>query len=241
MNECGMRIAECGIRSKEHDMCFIEVRGVSKEYDTAAALRGVECAIEKGEWVTIMGPSGSGKSTLLNILGGLDHQTEGNVSINGTDIKSLTEDQMARFRRETIGFVFQQSHLIPYLDATENVMLAQYFHSIPDRSEAEESLRRVGLEHRLRHRPSQLSGGEQQRVCIARALINSPSLLLADEPTGNLDRPNTKNVLELLRDLHRQEGFTVVVVTHDPYVSQWAGRVLSMEDGRIIRDEPVRS
>lgn len=222
-------------------MPFITVQGVSKLYNTASALRGVECAIEKGEWVCIMGPSGSGKSTLLNILGGLDHQTEGNVSINDTDIKALTEDQMARFRRETIGFVFQQSHLIPYLDATENVMLAQYFHSIPDRSEAEEALRRVGLEHRLSHRPSQLSGGEQQRVCIARALINSPSLLLADEPTGNLDRPNTKNVLELLRDLHRQEGFTVVVVTHDPYVSEWAGRVLSMEDGRIIRDEPVRS
>jgi putative ABC transport system ATP-binding protein len=222
-------------------MSFIAITGVSKLYDTAAALRGVDSSIGKGEWVSIVGPSGSGKSTLLNILGGLDRQSEGSVVINGTDICSLSEDQLARFRRESIGFVFQQSHLIPYLDATENVMLAQYFHSMPDRAEAEEALKRVGLEHRLRHRPSQLSGGEQQRVGIARALINNPSLLLADEPTGNLDRPNTKNVLELLRDLHRQEGFTIVVVTHDPYVSQWAGRILSMEDGRIIRDEPVRA
>ena len=222
-------------------MSFIAITDVSKEYDTASALRGVTCAIGKGEWVSIVGPSGSGKSTLLNILGGLDRQSEGSVVINGTDISSLSEDALARFRRESIGFVFQQSHLIPYLDATENVMLAQYFHSIPDRSEAEEALRRVGLDRRLGHRPSQLSGGEQQRVGIARALINNPSLLLADEPTGNLDRPNTKNVLELLRDLHLQEGFTIVVVTHDPYVSQWASRVLSMEDGRITRDEPVRS
>ncbi len=221
-------------------MAFVTVQGLSKLYGTAAALRGIDFTVEKGEWVSIMGPSGSGKSTLLNILGGLDHQTEGTLSIDGTHIKGLEENRLARFRRETIGFVFQQSRLIPYLDAAENVMLAQYFHSIPDRAEAEAALTRVGLGHRLRHRPSQLSGGEQQRVCIARALINSPSLLLADEPTGNLDRPNTKNALELLRDLHEQERFTIIVVTHDPYVSQWAGRVLSMEDGRIIKDERVR-
>lgn len=220
-------------------MAIIEIRELSKHYDTASALRGVDCMIEQGEWVSIVGPSGSGKSTMLNILGGLDRPTDGAVLINGTDINALAEDELARFRRETIGFVFQQSHLIPYLDATENVMLAQYFHSIPDRAEAEEALTRVGLDHRLRHRPSQLSGGEQQRVCIARALINNPSLLLADEPTGNLDRSNTKNILELLKDLHAQERFTIVVVTHDPFVSQWAGRVISMEDGRINKDEPV--
>ena len=221
-------------------MSFITLKNISKAYETTQALRGVEGEIGKGEWVNIMGPSGSGKSTLLNIIGGLDHPSAGSVVINGTDINTLSEDQLARFRRETIGFVFQQSHLIPYLDAAENVMLAQYFHSIPDRVEAEEALKRVGLGHRLRHRPSQLSGGEQQRVCIARALINSPSLLLADEPTGNLDRTNTRHVLQLLKNLHGEEHFTVVVVTHDPFVSEWAGRVLSMEDGRIIRDEPVR-
>jgi putative ABC transport system ATP-binding protein len=222
-------------------MSFITMQGITKEYETTQALRGVDCAIASGEWVNIMGPSGSGKSTLLNILGGLDRPTAGTVAVGGTDINALTEDGLARFRRETIGFVFQQSHLIPYLDAAENIMLAQYFHSIPDRKEAEEALARVGLGHRLRHRPSQLSGGEQQRVCIARALINDPVLLLADEPTGNLDRTNTRNILELLKDLHGQERFTVVVVTHDPFVSQWAQRVISMEDGRIIRDEPVRS
>jgi len=221
-------------------MAIIEIQDLSKHYDTAAALRGVNCEIELGEWVSIVGPSGSGKSTLLNILGGLDHPSEGKISVNGTDINTLSEDALARFRRETMGFVFQQSHLIPYLTAAENVMLAQYFHSIPDRAEAEEALGRVGLGHRLGHRPSQLSGGERQRVCIARALINNPSLLLADEPTGNLDRENTRNILELLKELHKQERFTIVVVTHDPFVSQWAGRVLSMEDGRIIRDEPVR-
>ena len=222
-------------------MSFITVRSILKTYETACALNGVDCEIQAGEWVSIVGPSGSGKSTLLNIIGGLDRPSEGNVIINGTDINALAEDALARFRRETIGFVFQQSHLVPYLDAAENVMLAQYFHSIPDRKEAEDALARVGLGHRLRHRPSQLSGGEQQRVCIARALINNPSLLLADEPTGNLDRTNTRNILEVLKELHDRERFTVVVVTHDPYVSQWARRVVSMEDGRIIKDERVRT
>ena len=159
--------------------------------------------------------------------------------MSDTDMNFLKEDALATFRRETIGFVFQHSHLIPYLDATENVMIAQYFHSMPDREEAEEALERVGLGHRLHHRPSQMSGGEQQRVCIARALINNPSILLADEPTGNLDRTNTKNVLGLLKDLHTQEHFTIILVTHDPFVSEWAERVLSMEDGKIIKDEKL--
>jgi putative ABC transport system ATP-binding protein len=216
---------------------IIRVEGLKKEYASAIALRSIDLTINRGEWLSIVGPSGSGKSTLLNILGGLDHPTEGRVVIDGTDINTLKEDDLSVFRRENIGFVFQQSHLVPYLDATENVMLAQYFHSIPDRAEAEDALRRVGLEHRLHHRPSQLSGGEQQRLCIARALINSPRILLADEPTGNLDRTNTKMVLELLRRLHTEEHFTVVLVTHDPYVSGWAERIVHMEDGRITGDE----
>ncbi len=222
-------------------MSFITLEGVTKEYSAALALRGVDLGVAEGEWVSIVGPSGSGKSTLLNIIGGLDTPSSGRVLINGTDINSLSEDGLARFRRETIGFVFQQSHLIPYLDATENVMLAQYFHSIPDRKEAEEALVRVGLGHRLRHRPPQLSGGEQQRVCIARAIINNPALLLADEPTGNLDRANTKNVLDLLKELYKQEKFTVVVVTHDPYVAGWAERVIHMEDGKVVKDEQIRT
>jgi len=220
-------------------MSLVEVNGLAKHYETASALRGVNITIEKGEWVSIVGPSGSGKSTLLNILGGLDRPSEGNVIIDGTDINNLREDDLARFRRETIGFAFQQSHLIPYLDATENVMISQYFHSIPDREEAGDALKRVGLGDRMHHRPSQLSGGEQQRVCIARALINNPQILLADEPTGNLDRTNTKNILELLKDLHSAEQFTIILVTHDPFVSEWASRVLCMEDGKISSDEKV--
>jgi putative ABC transport system ATP-binding protein len=218
-------------------MSFIFLENVVKEYETAHALRGVSMQVQKGQWVSIMGPSGSGKSTLLNIIGGLDRPTAGEVIIDSTDINRLSEDELARFRREKIGFIFQQSRLIPYLDAVENVMLAQYFHSITDEKEAIEALRRVGLGDRLRHRPSQLSGGEQQRICIARSLINSPELLLADEPTGNLDRENTKMILQLLKKIHLEERFTIVLVTHDPFVSRWAQRILTLEDGLIKHDE----
>lgn len=218
-------------------MSFILLKNVFKEYETAYALRGISMEVEKGQWVNIMGPSGSGKSTLLNIIGGLDNSSSGDVIIDSTNINRLSEDDLARFRREKIGFIFQQSHLIPYLNAVENVMLAQYFHSMADEKETIEALTRVGLGHRLKHRPSQLSGGEQQRVCIVRALINSPELLLADEPTGNLDRENTKMILELLKKLHSEEHFTIVLVTHDPFVSKWGQRTLLMEDGNIKGDE----
>lgn len=220
-------------------MAFVTVRDLIKEYETAHALRGVNLDVEKGQWVSIVGPSGSGKTTLLNIIGGLDMPSSGEVIIDSTRIDRLSEDEIARFRREKIGFIFQQSHLIPYLDAVENVMLAQYFHSISDEEEAIEALKRVGLGHRLRHRPSQLSGGEQQRVCIARALINNPELLLADEPTGNLDRENTRIILELLKGLHSEEGFTIILVTHDPFVSGWGERIITMEDGKIKSDELI--
>jgi len=218
-------------------MPFITVKDVVKEYETAHALRGVSMEVEKGQWVNLVGPSGSGKSTLLNIIGGLDSPSSGEVIIDSTSIGRLTEDESARLRREKIGFIFQQSHLVRYLNATENVMLSQYFHSIADEKEAAESLVRVGLGHRLNHRPSQLSGGEQQRVCIARALINNPELLLADEPTGNLDRENTKVIMELLKKLHGEEHFTIILVTHDSFVSQWGQRVLTLEDGKIKCDE----
>lgn len=220
-------------------MGLIEVKGVFKEYAAAAALRGVDLEVESGRWCAVMGPSGSGKSTLLNIIGGLDDPTKGAVLIDGTDLGSLGEDGMARFRRENIGFVFQQSYLVPYLTSVENVMLAQYFHSMTDEAEAVEALRRVALGHRLRHRPPELSGGEQQRVCIARALINSPRILLADEPTGNLDRENSIVILDLLKSLHAEERFTIILVTHDPFVSKRAERILTMEDGKIVKDEPL--
>lgn len=220
-------------------MDFITVRGAHREYQTASALRGVDLEIAGGVWCSIVGLSGSGKSTLLNLLGGLDSPTEGQVFIDGVDLRTLSENEMARFRREKIGFIFQQSYLIPYLSSLDNVMLSQYFHSMTDSSEAEEALKRVGLGHRLHHRPSELSGGEQQRVTVARALINSPKILLADEPTGNLDRENTKLIMELLKRLHEEERFTIVLVTHDPFVSKWAERIVTMEDGRIIKDEPL--
>lgn len=218
-------------------MAFIAVKGLTKEYETAIGLRGIDLGVEKGEWISIVGPSGSGKSTLLNLIGGLDSPSAGSIHIDGIDLSKLDEEALSTFRRERIGFVFQQSHLIPYLTAVDNVMLAQYFHSIPDQREAEDALKRVGLGGRLNHRPSQLSGGEQQRVCIARALINSPEILLADEPTGNLDRENTRLILELLKQLHKEEHFIIILVTHDPYVAGWAQRVVTVEDGKIIKDE----
>jgi len=233
-----------GMRSKmelaSKMMAFIEISELEKHYATAMALRGVNLEVRPKEWVSIVGSSGSGKSTLLNIMGGLDVPSRGCVRMDGTDLCALSEDALARFRRQHIGYIFQQSHLVPYLTATENVMLAQYFHSLPDEKEAEEALTRVGLGHRLHHRPSQLSGGEQQRVCIARALINSPKLLLADEPTGNLDRENTRVVLELLRQIYEEEHFTIVLVTHDPFVADWANRVVKMEDGLVVSDTERR-
>jgi len=220
-------------------MSLIEINNIVKEYNNTHALRGIDMTIEKGQWMSIIGPSGSGKSTLMNIIGGLDSPTSGEVLIDSTNITGLGEDELAVFRRQKIGFIFQQSHLIPYLTAVENVMLSQYFHSMADEKEAEDALTRVGLEPRLTHRPSQLSGGEQQRVCIARALINSPGILLADEPTGNLDRQNTKVILELLKKIHSEEHFTIIMVTHDPYVSEWGQRILTMEDGKIKCDELI--
>jgi putative ABC transport system ATP-binding protein len=218
---------------------FVDIKDVRKDYGSAVALKGVSFAVERGQWCAIVGASGSGKSTMLNIIGGLDSPSDGCVSMDEVDLCALSEDQMARFRRENVGFVFQQSHLVPYLTSVENVMLAQYFHSLTDESESIEALTRVGMQHRLDHRPSELSGGEQQRVCIARALINSPKVLLADEPTGNLDRENTTLMLELLKKLHTEEHFTIVMVTHDDYVAGWAERVVTMQDGQIVRDEPA--
>jgi putative ABC transport system ATP-binding protein len=215
---------------------LIEVEGLSKNYGPeVAALDNVQLTVERGEWLVVMGPSGSGKSTLLNILGCLDRPSSGRVSIAGTDISRLSKHELNRFRAEQVGFIFQQFHLIPYLTALENVMLAQYFHSLADRDQAIAMLSRVGLSHRAHHLPSQLSGGEQQRVAIARALINQPSLLLADEPTGNLDAANELIVMKLLEDLHA-EGNTIIMVTHDATVARSADRTITLEHGRIASE-----
>jgi putative ABC transport system ATP-binding protein len=206
-----------------------------KEYGSLRALGGVSFGIPSGEWIALMGPSGSGKTTLINILGGLDTATSGRVVVNGQDITRLNESELVRYRAEKIGFVFQQFHLVPYLTALENVMLAQYFHSVTDESQAIEALKRVGLGDRLEHLPAKLSGGEQQRVAIARALINQPKLILADEPTGNLDEANEEIVINIFRELHKF-GHTILMVTHDVDIARNAGRRIELTHGHVTLD-----
>src|SRR5579863_8278134 len=200
------------------------------------ALDNFSFNVDPGEWIAIMGPSGSGKSTLVNLIGCLDRPTSGEIWLDGQNVARLSAAELNRVRAEKIGFIFQQFHLIPYLTALENVMLAQYFHSMTDEQEALEALERVGLKDRADHVPAQLSGGEQQRVCIARALINDPKIVLADEPTGNLDAQNEEIVLRLLREFH-QQGRTIVMVTHDPVVARLADRRIELHHGKIASQE----
>lgn len=213
---------------------LVQVENLRKEFGNVRALDGVSFRVDAGEWIAIMGPSGSGKTTLINILGGLDTPTAGQAIVDGTDVARLDEAGLTRFRAEKIGFIFQQFHLVPYLTAVENVMLAQYFHSTTDEKEAQQSLERVGLGDRIEHLPSQLSGGEQQRVAVARALINHPKLILADEPTGNLDEANEEIVLSLLRELHT-EGHTILMVTHAPSIGRLAGRRIEFAHGHLVQ------
>ena len=217
-------------------MSLLELKDVSKIYGDLHALDKVSLKVEKGEWVAIMGPSGSGKSTLMNIIGCMDTASEGQVLLDGKDITRQSESELTTVRRDKIGLVFQQFHLVNYLTAVENVMLAQYYHSLPDEQEALEALAKVGLKDRAYHLPSQLSGGEQQRVCVARALINYPEIVLADEPTGNLDEANETIIVDLFHQLHN-EGTTLIVVTHDPEVAQVAQRTLFLRDGHLVREE----
>src|SRR5499425_2204445 len=200
------------------------------------ALDSISLDIAPGEWIAMMGPSGSGKSTMVNLIGCLDRPTSGEIWLDGENVAGFSAGDLNRVRAEKIGFVFQQFHLIPFLTAVENVMLAQYFHSMTDEKEAVEALARVGLGDRAHHLPSQLSGGEQQRVCIARALINDPKIILADEPTGNLDAQNEEIVLRLLREFH-QQGRTIVMVTHDPVVARLADRRIELHHGKIVSQE----
>jgi putative ABC transport system ATP-binding protein len=215
---------------------FIELVDVKKVYGSGLsavrAIDGISFTAARGEWIAIMGPSGSGKTTLLNLLGCLDQATSGAVRIDGTDTSQLRHADLVKFRSETVGFVFQQFHLVPHLTALENVMLAQFFHSMTDEDEALRTLKQVGMEERAAHLPSQLSGGEQQRVAIARALVNDPKIILADEPTGNLDAENQRIVFRLLGELHAQ-GRTIVMVTHDENAGKLADRRLNLDHGRI--------
>jgi putative ABC transport system ATP-binding protein len=215
---------------------FIELVDVKRTYGSGPAavhaVDGISFVANRGEWIAIMGPSGSGKTTLLNLIGCLDQPTSGALRIDGTDTAQLRSAELARFRSETIGFIFQQFHLVPHLSALENVMLAQFFHSMTDETSAMSALKQVDMEARATHLPSQLSGGEQQRVAIARALVNDPKIILADEPTGNLDAENQRVVFKLLSDLHAQ-GRSIVMVTHDEAAGRLADRRINLDHGRI--------
>lgn len=216
-------------------MSLLELKNVSKIYGDLKALDNVNVHVDKGEWVAIMGPSGSGKSTMMNIIGCMDKPTLGEVLLDGVDIAKENSKKLTDIRRDKIGLIFQQFHMVNYLTAVENIMVSQYYHSMPDEKEALQALSRVGLRERAHHLPSQLSGGEQQRVCVARALINHPELILADEPTGNLDETNENIVLDLFAQLHA-EGTTLIVVTHDPEVADAAQRTIVLEHGKVARE-----
>ena len=206
---------------------------ISKIYGSLRAVDDLSLTVPEGEWLSIVGSSGSGKTTLMNIIGCMDSPSKGSVSLQGRKLEDLNAGQLADVRKNVIGLVFQKFYLVPHLTAVENVMVAQYYHSVGDEAQAMDALDRVGLKDRAHHLPSQLSGGEQQRVCVARALINCPKLLLADEPTGNLDEKNEQIVLDLFKQLHNQ-GTTIIVVTHDSLVAQCADREIMLNHGVLV-------
>ena len=225
----------------------IRLENVFKTYDLGEvqvqALRGVSLEIYEGEFVAVMGPSGSGKSTVMNILGCLDRPTRGRYYLDGVDVSRLSKNELARIRNRKLGFVFQQFNLLSRTSALENVELPTVYAGIrqEERSRrAMESLTRVGLADRAGHHPAQLSGGQQQRVAIARGLVNQPSILLADEPTGNLDSRTSVEIMEILQTLNDEQGLTIVLVTHEPDIAQYAKRTLEFRDGKLRRDAFVR-
>ena len=223
-------------------MKILEVKNLCKTYGKGEtevkALNNVSFSVDKGEFVAIIGPSGSGKSTLLHILGGVDVPTSGSVIINGEDISKLNETALAIFRRRQIGLIYQFYNLIPILTVEENLTLPLRLDGRkPDERQTEYLVKTLGLENRLDHLPNQLSGGQQQRVSIGRALINNPALMLADEPTGNLDSENSKEIVSLLRKLNKEQNQTVIIITHDERIALAADRIIEIEDGKIKRDE----
>jgi putative ABC transport system ATP-binding protein len=224
----------------------IEVAHLRKVYRLGEveveALADVSLAIDPGEFVAVMGASGSGKSTLMNVIGCLDRPTEGVYRLDGKDVKEMGKDALAQIRRKKIGFVFQSFNLIPRMDAQENVELPMIYDGISSstrRERALEALRAVGLLDRAHHLPSQMSGGQQQRAAIARSIVNSPSLILADEPTGNLDTASSDEILGIFQKLNDERGITLVLVTHEPDIAQFSKRIVRFRDGRLVQDEPV--
>ena len=220
----------------DNEHMLLELDHISKIYGDLHAVDDLSLTVPQGQWRAIVGSSGSGKTTLMNMIGCMDTPSKGSVMLEGRKLEDLNAKQLADVRKNMIGLVFQKFYLVPHLTAVENVMVAQYYHSVVNEQQALEALERVGLKERAHHLPGQLSGGEQQRVCIARALINCPKLILADEPTGNLDEKNEKIVLDLFRQLHEQ-GTTIIVVTHDALVASCAQREIMLNHGVLVGEK----
>ena len=227
----------------QSDAPMIEVRGLTKLYGAEQAevyaLRGVDMVVRSGEFIAVMGPSGSGKSTIMNILGCLDTPTAGEYRLFGTEVSGLDRDQRALLRRNFLGFIFQGFNLLPRTTALENVELPLIYQGVAAEERlirAMDALDKVGLADRASHKPSELSGGQQQRVAIARAMVTKPGLILADEPTGNLDSARSREIMEVMRDLNRSEGISILMVTHEPDMAEYADRVVTFVDGRIQSD-----
>jgi len=225
---------------------LIMLRGIEKKYRVGQqdiyALRHIDLDITKGEFIALMGPSGSGKSTLMNVLGCLDTPTHGSYVLNGTEVGSLNDQELSEIRNREIGFVFQTFNLLPRLTALDNVALPLVYAGISSkvrRERAAKALEEVGLKDRMTHRPNELSGGQRQRVAIARALVNKPSLLLADEPTGNLDSKTTEEIMHLIREIHSR-GNTIIVVTHEEEIARHAEKIIRLKDGMIDKEEPIQ-
>jgi putative ABC transport system ATP-binding protein len=200
-------------------------------------LQGINITVDKGEMVAIMGPSGSGKSTLLNMIGLLDRPTSGSYVLDGNEVSKLNPGELSKVRAQKIGFIFQSFNLLPYLSALGNVELGQKYASKMDSKVAREALAKVGLADRMNHRPTELSGGEQQRVAVARALAKNPPIILADEPTGNLDSHSSKDIMSILTNLHKEQNITLVMITHDPNIAHYCQRIVHLEDGLVIKEE----
>lgn len=224
-------------------MSMIDLKDITKSYMLGKRelpiLKGINFHVEKGEMVAIMGPSGSGKTTLLNLLGCLDRPTSGTYSLDGKEVSQLSSGELAVVRGQKIGFIYQTFNLLPQMSALANVELGMRYAGLKNDKKAMESLERVGLQERYKHRPSEMSGGEQQRVAIARAIAKDPSIVLADEPTGNLDSRTGAEVMSILTGLHRDHGITLVMITHDPTTARYCQRIVHIKDGLIVSEETV--
>jgi putative ABC transport system ATP-binding protein len=224
-------------------MNVIQLQNIVKSYPMGKrelkVLQGVNLNVEKGEMVAIMGPSGSGKTTLLNMIGLLDRPTSGSYVLDGKEVSRLSSGELAKVRGQKIGFIFQSFNLLPYLSAIGNVELGQKYAGKTNHDIAKEALTKVGLADRMKHRPNELSGGEQQRVSVARALAKNPPLILADEPTGNLDSKSSKEIMSILTDLHAGQNITLVMITHDPNIANYCQRIIHIQDGQIVNEEKL--